>query len=546
MGLQPRRQVGRRGSPESAENGERLPETATTIVARASDSGHGHLVKNVLVTQLATVTMLILNIVLVPVLLHGLGDVDYGVWRFVGALLGYLQLLDLGLGLSLVHYVSRYRGAADRHDLHRYLASTFPVYLGLSILTAALSLGLSPQIAAAFELPDGVGVQAIVLAGLAASAAMLSGYFSGIIQGYERQDVNGWLTVGAFIGNGVLSILLIRLGFGVVALAGLALAQQLVILAGRASWCFKQPEVTIRLQYLSGSHITAAFGYSFWSFLIMVAGRISLDATDTLVIARSLSLADVTVYALAIAPLSPINLILYRTFDVFLPVFARSHHRHQAMTAPRLFIELLQGMVVVSTAFMIFLWGSGQQIIRAWVGPGYERAFAPMIILTIVYLSDHISQVCTTSLVGIGRHRVLALVRLLQALLNVGLSLALVQRYGLIGVVLGSLIAMVPMYWVVLPWIVCRELGVRPVDFARAVAAPLLVGLPLAAAWQVSPLSTLSDYAHIVIHGLFLGILYPALCWKFALTPTHRSLVRGAIERIVRGLRPTVDAVRRL
>jgi len=74
------------------------------------------------------------------------------------------------------------------------------------------------------------------------------------------------------------------------------------------------------------------------------------------------------------------------------------------------------------------------------------------------------------------------LVRLVEGLANLGLSIVLLRRYGVIGVAIGTLIPQLCSNLLFLPGHLCRVLGVRVRTYIRqAYLAPLLLCAPLIA-----------------------------------------------------------------
>src|SRR5262245_11674169 len=70
----------------------------------------------------------VVSFLLTPLMVHVLGDRDYGLWVTVFSLTGYFGLVDQGLRPSLVRYVSRERAAGDVEALSSTLSSALLLY----------------------------------------------------------------------------------------------------------------------------------------------------------------------------------------------------------------------------------------------------------------------------------------------------------------------------------------------------------------------------------------------------------------------------------
>ena len=79
--------------------------------------------KNVLTNYLRFFLAGAIGFLVTPVMVHLLGDGDYGLWVTVFSLTGYFGLFDQGIRPSLVRYVSRDHALGDREGLARTVSS---------------------------------------------------------------------------------------------------------------------------------------------------------------------------------------------------------------------------------------------------------------------------------------------------------------------------------------------------------------------------------------------------------------------------------------
>jgi hypothetical protein len=79
-------------------------------------------------------------------------------------------------------------------------------------------------------------------------------------------------------------------------------------------------------------------------------------------------------------------------------------------------------------------------------------------------------------LVSSGRVRGLTVITVMEAALNFVLSVALVKRYEIWGVALGTVIPMILVRGVVFPLLLNKELGITPLEYAKMHGRPVLLG----------------------------------------------------------------------
>ena len=121
----------------------------------------------------------------------------------------------------------------------------------------------------------------------------------------------------------------------------------------------------------------------------------------------------------------------------------------------------------------------------------------------------------------------------LDILLNIGLSVALVSRYGLIGVALGTALPYAVLNVAVLVPIACRTLNVPLRRFAAVVITPSLVALLPAVAVAVLLRSTTTPTSFVIVLGecAVVGVVYVAAFCGFGLRPADRARYVGAVRR---------------
>lgn len=83
-----------------------------------------------------------------------------------------------------------------------------------------------------------------------------------------------------------------------------------------------------------------------------------------------------------------------------------------------------------------------EPLVMAWVGPDFAQSVPIIYILAIVVAIRVGNSTGTAVLKGAGRHRLLAASNISRAIANLALSVALVRRIELIGVALGTLLAL--------------------------------------------------------------------------------------------------------
>src|SRR5437588_12877830 len=91
--------------------------------------------------------------VLMPFLVHRLGDTRYGLWVLIGSLTGYFSYLDLGVRGSLGRYVAFHRARNDQEAVNATLSTALAGFCAAGLIALLGSLAIRVLFFAWFDVP---------------------------------------------------------------------------------------------------------------------------------------------------------------------------------------------------------------------------------------------------------------------------------------------------------------------------------------------------------------------------------------------------------
>src|SRR5271165_183840 len=89
----------------------------------------------------------LVSLVMMPFVVHSLGDRMYGVWALAATLVGYYGILDLGLSSAVSRYLAAALGAGDQEECNRVFHTSLRLFVALAIVVFAvgcISAAVSP------------------------------------------------------------------------------------------------------------------------------------------------------------------------------------------------------------------------------------------------------------------------------------------------------------------------------------------------------------------------------------------------------------------
>src|SRR5262249_44750526 len=120
----------------------------------------------------------------------------------------------------------------------------------------------------------------------------------------------------------------------------------------------------------------------------------------------------------------------------------------------------------------------GPHFLELWLKkPWVPISGGILLIMLPAYYVALLSGPSAGLLVGRGQLRGLTTITIVEALFNLGLSVALVKPLGIYGVAIGTIVPMIVVRGIVFPLLLKKEIGLGPSEYARMHARPVLIGL---------------------------------------------------------------------
>jgi O-antigen/teichoic acid export membrane protein len=265
-------------------------------------------------------------------------------------------------------------------------------------------------------------------------------------------------------------------------------------------------------------------------------GAILILQTDNIVIASTLGPKLVPNYqavAKMITILMGLSMMLVMTS---VPLASQAYARNDAPAMLRLLNRNLRFCLSVMVILGSFLACFADRVISVWLGPSHFVGFPVVWVLLIVMVLEAHHQAMGAATMSTGR--IVFLVPALTAgVVNIFFSIILARRYGLIGVVFGTMIAQVMTNNWYVPWYTMRLFKISFISHARAVLVPLLclIAVMLTTGTSVRFMTGhLSNILSVTV-GSVCTVIVGILCFSgIMVTPQERGTLLARLR--ARGL----------
>jgi O-antigen/teichoic acid export membrane protein len=474
--------------------------------------------KNVSATWLGLLVHVAVGFFLSPFILHKLGNNAFSLWVLVFSLTGYYGVLDLGIRSSIVRYVARFAATGDENNLAKFLSTSVAFYVVVSLVVLLLTgIGFF-HLQSIFKIPPDLLESSRVLFVLAGAGVALSfplGVFAAVLEGLQKFS---WLHLSQ-IGVTLLQALLIAItltrGGGLVALGIITVAMTLVGYLIIMWLAFRAFPLRFSSRCVDSKSFWQMLRYSAFVFMILLADRLRFQ-TGPILVGAMISSSAVAYFAIGSKLVEYSTSAVRSMAIVFTPM---SSHLDATGDVVRLRQTLVLGnraCALITFPLCAVIVILGRSIIEVWVGANYLSSYLVLVILSVprtLYLAQSTS---TKMLIGMGRHRVLAAVLLLEGGINIGVSVLLSRHFGIAGVALGTAIPLTVTSVFFLPRHVCHELDISLRTFlTQAYFLPFTLCVPLVAVLLFMRKEfPAHHYGSLVIQVACSGLVY---CFGFAL-----------------------------
>ena len=373
--------------------------------------------------------------------LHHLGQVNYGYWLVVSQLLGFAMLLDLGVVALLPREVAYVTGATGGKDCSPELSSLAERVSGLVIVqmpfvVALLFLGwlLLPTEWAPLR-----GPLALLLVGFTLSFPLRIP--TAVLNGLQDLGFLSSVQLIAWCIGTLATVVLVLLGIKLGALAiGYLCSQGITSLWALVRLRRRWPGIRVTRLLWPGREALAYLRSAGWATASQVA-QILILGTEGIIIGSLFGAASVVPYSMtgklfAVLGNQP-NLVM----QAAAPGLSETRTATDGPTRLRISLALGQGMLTLTASIVIVILAVNRDFVTLWLGSAQYAGLAVTTVFGLRLFLRHWNTTLVYTLFSFGHERRIGAVALADGILTVVFSVLFARRFGIIGVPLGSIVA---------------------------------------------------------------------------------------------------------
>lgn len=409
---------------------------------------------NSLLALLGFLFPVVVGVALTPYVVHRLGTEAYGIIALTIVLVGLLGVLDLGMGSSVLKYVSEHVAREEYDAVSRVVGAGVLFYslVGVTGGLAAACVGLF-WVDDLFDVPSNLADDArfaFVAAGGAFLFTMLLNAVGAIPAALQRFGLTTTVTVSLSTVNAAATVLLLSNGYGLRALVVLNMLLPLtatVVFVVFVRRMLPGVRFVPRWDAEQIRRMAQFGGYA----LVVTLSSVVLFQLDKFLLGAFAGVAAVTFYVVPAALSQKIHSAASQLATITFPVSSSLSATGDMERVRSLYFRATGFVVLFVVTVAIPPSILARPLLQHWLGGAFPaRSTTALILLNATYALVALTAVPFYVLLGLGRPRVAALFSVVSAALNIALVVVLVPSYGVVGAAVAFLLSTAPVPFFIL------------------------------------------------------------------------------------------------
>tara|TARA_R110002049_G_scaffold275301_1_gene453322 strand:+ start:2219 stop:3706 length:1488 start_codon:yes stop_codon:yes gene_type:complete len=483
----------------------------------------------------------VIGILLTPFILNYIGKNEYGVYTTIGALVGTISILDLGLNNTIVRFVAKYRAENDKKGEENFLATTMIIYGCISLFIIALGIGFYGHIDTYFTKmnPEEIKIAKVIFSLLIFNLAigLPGGSFTAICTGYEQFVFPKMRNIIRYILRSITIVAVLLYGGGAISIVIVDTLFNIIIIIITAYYVFKKLKVKFKIHEIKKRFLKQIFGYSTWIFIFSIVSVFQWKAGHW-VLGRIATPEVLAIYGLGIVLGTYYGAFSTAISSVFLPRATKmtvGNASGEELTSMMIKIGRLSFIVLmyILLAFALF----GKQFVYLWVGKelGIEGSFETWLIALLIMLAYTLPLVQgfgNSILEAKNKLSFKAILYISFLFFGVILGASLAKSFGALGMIFGTVIA-----WLIVQNVMNfyyhRVIGLNIFRFFKELLNKtiLTVLLVFVIGYLISYIPG-SGWLNFILKSISYSIVYVVLMHKIGLIDFEKQLFKNTLAPI--------------
>lgn len=478
----------------------------------------------------------LVNLVYTPMLLHFVGQAEYGVYQSTYAFVFSLTLLTFGFSEAYVRFYMQKKANGTEADIRRLNGMYLLLYIGVSVMALLIGLLFAANADAIFSkgfTTDEIALSRTLISIMAVNIAcsLFSTVSDAFILAHERFKFQQSRQLFTTLAAPALSFILLEMGMDVIAVACSQLTVTVVLLALNMRYAIGTLGMRFDVRRFDSHLFKAIATFSAWIFTNQICELINQNLPN--VILGALSGASVAaVFAISVQIRSVFYSISTTMSNVFTPLINRIVAEHDDNTV---LTHLMTRVGRYQAILYMWVLGGfvllGRFFIRQWAGPNFEDAYWLIIVMTTPLFIPLVQNTGIEIQRAKNRHRARSIAYLCMAAVNVVLTIVLAPPLGCWAPAIGYVAYVVLGCGLFMNWYYQHGIGLDMRYFWRHILPVLILAVVVCTLCMCGTLLVpVSNWGRFTAWGIVYTALYGLAAYEFALNKNERRTLTDKLK----------------
>lgn len=481
------------------------------------------------------------TLLLTPLIISSLGDAEYGVYKLIASVTGYLLLLDLGMGNSVVRYIAKYKENNDKESSRKFVGVCVVFYSIISFVVLILGVVLITSFESIFakglsQSEIELSKKLLVLTVLNAAITLGTSVFNNIIIAYSRFAVAKGSAIIQIILRFGLTVLALQLGFKSLSIVAITLLLTIAIRLYYIVYVLYIIKLRPTFKNIDFTFIKDIISYSAFILLQMIATQINCYADQVLLgMFVSGSSVIIAVYGVGTQLVQYFQSMGQALGGILMPGVVKMVEK--GATPKQLQDEMVRigrfSLCILGIIFAGFL-VNGQEFLVWWVKDGYSNSYYVALMLMFAYVFILSESIGTQILWAKNKHRLQSIIKFCIVVANVVLTIFLIKWKPLIGATIGTFISLMLGDVLCMNFVFKKEIGISLIEYYKGLLKGIVPCLIFSTvSGYLFSFIGLSGIFSVVLNILVMLVVYFGSLWAFGFNKSEKDMLKSMFKKIM-------------
>ena len=491
----------------------------------------------------AQFVQIFVNLIYTPVMLRLVGQSEYGLYQMVYSVVVNLSLLTFGFSSAYNRFYFRCRANSDDAGIASLNGMFITVFSCLAVVAALAGSGLVFNIETILgsnmtvsEMSTARILMIIMVVNLVLTFPI--SVFDCYVTSQERFVFQKILIILQQILSPVITLPLLLLGYGSIAIISVATALSVANLLVKIYYCFAKLNMQISFRGFRFALLWEMAAFTFFVFLNQIIDQVNWSI-DKFLLGRFVNTTAVAIYGVA----GSIN-AMYLQFstaisNVFVPrVNALVAQREGDGELTRVFTKVGRVQFFVMSLVLIGFISLGKPFLCLWVGKEYAESYVVALFLIVPVTIPLIQNLGIEIQRAKNMHQMRSIVYSLVAVGNILLSIPLIKHFGAVGASVGTAVSLLIGNALFMNWYYHKRVGLNMFFFWKEILSILpSLFLPCMVGAAIMHFASITNWLQFFICGAVIVLIYAFSVYMWGLNSVENDLLRSVVNSVINRFR---------